>query len=341
MLPTSFKSNPKSLYLLSSDEPLLQREWLDAARKSMQASGIEEIVSHRVETGFDWQALLQDGMSMSLFSDRKCHIIQFNSNKPGQAGAKFIGQICEQPPEDTIFILVMPKLDMATKKSAWIKKVMQGGELCELAPVYSNQLADWISHRGRDKGLMLDMQAAMYLADLTEGNLLASDQELEKLALALEPNTSVNAELIQKNISRSSRYTHYLLVDACLEGKLKRAIKIVQSLKLEGFQPIQIQYALHSALEILIQLKQAQQQHQLNPAMWQKLRVWKSKQALYNKALNRLTLNQLERLLSDCAKLDRINKGQQQPLYLDEEWHTISELVNALSGFTLQRYQTA
>ena len=340
MLPASITSAPKALYLLSSDEPLLLREWLDAARKALQSQGIDEIISHRVEASFDWDALIEEGMSMSLFSERKCHIVQFNSNKPGQVGARFIGQLCDNPPEDTIFILVMPRLDMAVKKSAWVKKLMQAGELCELSPVYTNQLPAWISQRARAKGLSLDHQAAMYLADLTEGNLLATDQELEKLVLALEQNATVSVAQIEQNISRSSRYTHYLLVDACLAGQLKRAIKILHSLKLEGVQPIQIQYAMHSALEVLLQLKQAQQQQQLNAGTWQKLRIWQSKQALYSKALSRFSSKQLERLLSECAKLDRINKGQQQPLYVDDDWHTLSGLVNALSGLNQQRYQT-
>ena len=35
MLPNSLTTSPKPIYLLSSDEPLLIRDWLDAARQSL------------------------------------------------------------------------------------------------------------------------------------------------------------------------------------------------------------------------------------------------------------------------------------------------------------------
>ncbi len=333
MLPASLKAaSPKSIYLLSSDEPLLLREWLDAARQSLRETGFEEIVSHQVESGFDWNGLIVDSQSLSLFSEKKCHLIRFSSNKPGQVGAKFIGQLCELMVEDTVFILIMPKLDMASKNSAWMKKITRVGEFVELKPVYVNELTGWVSQRALSKGISLDHQAAMYLADLTEGNLLATDQELEKLALAFEPGVALNLEQINQSISRSSRYSHYLLVDACLAGKSVRAVKILQGLRQEGVQPIQIQYALQNAIEVLQQLKQAQQNNQLNASTWQSLRIWKSKQRLYSNALSRLSYSQIERFIQSCATLDRINKGQQQPLYVDADWLALKQLVSSLCG---------
>ena len=334
MLPTSLSSSPRSFYLLSSDEPLLLRDWLDAARKALRGQGFEEISSQQVEAGFDWDGLLQDSQSLSLFSEKKCHVLRFNGNKPGQVGAKYIGQLCDAQPEDRVFILVMSKLDQATKNSAWLKRFIKVGELCELRPVYANELTNWVSQRARSKGISLDHQAAMYLADLTEGNLLATDQELEKLTLAFSPNTSLDLEQIDQSISRSARYTHYLLVDACLAGKSVRAMKILQGLQQEGFQPIQIQYALHSALEVLLQLKQAQQNNQLNASLWKTLRIWQAKQALYSRALARLSVAQIERFLQSCATLDRINKGQQQPLYTDDDWQAVKRLVIFFCGIS-------
>lgn len=342
MLPASLNKSPKPIYLLSSDEPLLVRDWLDSARKQLHDSGFEEILSHQVETGIDWNALLEDSVSMSLFSDKKCHIIRFNSNKPGQPGAKFITQICASPQQDVIFILAMPRLDQASKKSAWLKKITAAGECCELKPVYDNQLPGWISQRALSKGISLDHQAVLYLADLTEGNLLATDQELEKLALAFEPGCQLTLQQINQTIARSARYTHFLLVDACLAGQAKRALKILQGLYGEGYRPIQIQYALQNALQLLLQLKQAQLQHRLNESVWQTLGIWKSKQRLYINALSRLSLAQLERYLHSCATLDRINKGQQWPLFTDDDWLAVKWLVNSLSGLNLRiEYQSA
>lgn len=332
MLPASLTSSPKPIYLLSSDEPLLLRDWLDQARLQLHASGFEEILTHAVETGFDWNGILADSQNLSLFSSKKCHIIRFTSNKPGQPGAKFINQICTDVQPDDLFILVMPGLDRAARNSAWLRKIQQSGELVEIKPVYPNQLAGWISQRALSKHIQLDQQAALYLADLTEGNLLATDQELEKLALACEAGSIINLENIKESISRSSRYTHFLLTEACLAGQAKRALKIVHGLQVEGYQPIQVQYALQHSLQTLLQLKHAQRNNRLNDSAWRSANVWKSKQRFYLQALSRFSVDQLERFIQSCATLDRINKGQQQSSYADADWQSLKELVSALVG---------
>ncbi len=331
MLTASFFKDLKPVYVLSSDEPLLLRDWLDEARKQLHELGFEEILSHSVETGFDWSAILEDSQNLSLFSSRKGQIIRFNSNKPGQSGAKFINQICEESTTDTLFILVMPGLDRAARNSAWLKKIKARGEVVELKPIYPNQLVDWISQRALSKQLQMDSQAALFLADLTEGNLLATEQELEKLALASEPGQLIDQGVIKESISRSARYTHFLLVDAFLAGQAKRALKITHGLEMEGFQPIQVQYALQHVLQTLLQLKQAQREHRLNDAAWRAANVWKSKQRLYQQALSRFSIDQLERFLQSCAKLDRINKGQQLA-YAGADWQSLKELISSMMG---------
>jgi DNA polymerase-3 subunit delta len=330
-IPVALSQFTKSIFLLSSEEPLLVRDWLDQARSALQQQGFEEILTHSIVTGFDWDGLLEDSQSMSLFSSRKCHILRFSGNRPGQAGAKFISQICEAPLEDVVFILVMDRLDRAATNSAWHKKIAQQGEVCALKPVYPNELGRWISERAASKGLNLDYQAALYLADLTEGNLLASDQELEKLALSFSDGQAIDLNMIRESIARSSRYTQYLLTDACLAGKAQRAVKILHGLELEGVQPVQIQYALQQMLQTLLQLKLAQQLNRLNDGLWRSLNIWKSKQGLYQQALRRFDNAQIERLLQSCATLDRVNKGQQWR-YPQSDWQVLRQLVEGLLG---------
>jgi DNA polymerase-3 subunit delta len=341
MLPDSTQKTLQAIYLVSSDEPLLLRDWLDQSRKTLLGQGFEEIVSYQVEQGLDWDSLMQDGQSMSLFSQRQCLIVRFNSSKPGQQGARFIQHITRQPGDDLVYILVMPKLDAAVKSSAWLKAIKKVGEVIELKPVYPNQRADWILQRAAAKGVSLDRQAAMVLADLTEGNLLATDQELEKLALTTRPGVMIDYAEINQRIEHSARYTQYLLVDACLEGKIKRAVKILRGLREEGMQPVQFLYSLQQALEALMQLKLAQRDHALSADTWKALRIWPAKQRLYSQALSRLGLPDIERLLVQCAKLDRLNKGQQRDAFDGDDWLALHILVAELAGVRQTEYQQA
>ncbi|HKJ51664.1 MAG TPA: DNA polymerase III subunit delta, partial [Gammaproteobacteria bacterium] len=86
MQASQFAADPKPVSLLASSEPLLLRDWLDEARLALDAAGIEDIQNLQTDTGFDWRELLQESDMLSLFSTRKCRIVNLPTGKPGQEG---------------------------------------------------------------------------------------------------------------------------------------------------------------------------------------------------------------------------------------------------------------
>ena len=332
MLASQIARDSGSVYLLSSSEPLLLRDWLDDARRALRDGGFEDIKNLSAESGFDWDELLQESDMMSLFSERKCRIVSITSGKPGQQGSKVIQALCDDPPADSLFIFVVPGLDSQVKKSSWFKTVKSSAVVVELKPVYENRLAGWIMERAQGKALTIDHQSAQFLAERTEGNLLAADQELEKLSLRFSGQEAVDFATIESSVGESARYSHFVLVDACLAGKAKRALKILGSLQAEGFATTQLRWAIQAALQQLDRLQQARQSGGLNDRLWQQLRIWGQKQGLYQSALARLSVADIERLLSSCATLDRLGKGQQQGEFPNQEWIEIKSLIIDFSG---------
>ena len=165
----SLDQNLTSLYLLSGDEPLLLRDWLDSARGLLKQSGFEDIQSHSTDTSFDWNDLLYEIDAPSLFADKKCHIVRIPNGKPGQQGSNVIQALCDDLQEDTVFIFVVPKMDRSSKKSSWFKRLQQVAEIVELQPVYNDRLVDWIMQRASQKSLSIDLASATFLAERTEG----------------------------------------------------------------------------------------------------------------------------------------------------------------------------
>jgi DNA polymerase-3 subunit delta len=328
----SLDQNPASLYLLSGDEPLLLRDWLDSARDSLKQSGFEDIQSYTTDISFDWDELLQERAALSLFAEKKCRVIRIPNGKPGQQGSKIIQALCDDPQDDTIFIFVIPKLDRASKNSSWFKRLQQAGEIVELKPVYSNQLVDWIVQRAGQKSLSIDTASAAFLAERTEGNLLAADQELEKLSIRFSEKRELSFEVIEESVAQSSRYNNYVLVDACLAGNPERAMKVLNSLIAEGYVTAQLLWALQSALQQLTSLKQSQVNGRISQRLWQELRIWSSKQRLFETALSRLSLDQIERLIQSCATLDRIGKGQQDAEFPHTDWLQMKSMVCEFCG---------
>jgi DNA polymerase-3 subunit delta len=324
--------NLKPVYLLVSAEPLLLRDWLDEARNALREAGFEDIRTQQSDSGFDWRELLDESGMMSLFSAKKCRIVELPSGKPGQQGSKVMQRLCENVDTDNLFIFVVPALDRQARNSSWCKAIAGVGEVIELKPIYDNQLVDWLLQRARGKGLNIDIQSAQFLAERTEGNLLAADQELEKLSIRFSGQDAVDFATLEDSVAQSARYSHFLLVDACLAGKTRRALKILKSLKAEGYATAQLRWALQGSLQQLDQLKQAERSGSLGERSWQQLRIWRNKQRLYQSAMSRLGVAQVERLLQSCATLDRLGKGQQDSEFPEQDWLEIKSLVTAFSG---------
>ncbi len=328
------------VYLLASSEPLLVRDWLDDARAALREAGIDDILNLQAEAGFDWNDLLEDSDTLSLFASSKCRIVTLPTGKPGIAGGKAIETLCAQIGPGDVFIFVTPALDRASRKAAWLRAIENRGRIVELKPVYDNQLADWILERARAKGLGLDGQAAQFLAERTEGNLLAADQELEKLSIRFAASPQIDLPMIEDSIAQSARYSHFLLVDACLAGQTGRALNILRSLSAEGYATPQLRWALQAALEQLDELGAAERAGGIDERTWQRLRVWRNKQRLYRAALGRLPAATIERLLQSCAKLDRLGKGQEDSDFPEPDWHEIRSLVTRFSGDSTNRYES-
>ena len=335
MQSISIDQDPAAFYLLASDEPLLLRDWLDQARLALRQAGIDEIQVEVAEASYHWEALLEESSAMSLFADKRCRIININNGKPGQKGSRVIQVLCEQQPEDVIFIFVIPGLSRQIRSTSWFKALQQAGKIVELKAIDSSQLVSWILNRAGEKQLSIDQQSAAFLAERTEGNLLATDQELEKLSIQYADQSKVSFEAIEQSVAQSARYSQFELVDACLAGNSKRALKILGSLQGEGYVTPQLRWPLQSTLEKLVRLKQAQSKDRLGKGLWQELSIWSSKQRLFEIALKRLGLDQIERLIQSCATLDRISKGQQGDDFPGRDWLQARALVCEFSGLVL------
>src|SRR5690606_16765967 len=125
----------RPLYVLHGDEPLLQQEALDAIRAAARARGYTERSSFTVAGAhFDWSAVLAAGGSLSLFADRQIVEIRIPTGKPGKDGSAALQQLAEGAAgnDSTLTLVLLPRLDFATKKSAWFAALDGAGVMIEL-----------------------------------------------------------------------------------------------------------------------------------------------------------------------------------------------------------------
>ena len=100
----------------------------------------------------------------------------------------------------------------------------------------------------------LDPGAAELLAERVEGNLLAAQQEIEKLAL-LMPAGRVSIEAMQAAVANSARYDVFQLGEAALDGDAPRSLRILEGLRAEGVEPPLVLWAICRELRALADMR--------------------------------------------------------------------------------------
>jgi len=326
------------IYLIQGDEPLQHMECADAIRHAAKQAGYLSREVYYAEKGFDWSELLVATQSMSLFSNLRLIELRLGNGKIGDNGAKAMQQLLQEPIDDTILLILADKPEKGVSGSKWYKTLCEQALLVQVWPLAINQLPAWLQQRAATLGLQLDQEAALLLAQRSEGNLLAASQELEKIhLLSLSPPSTADdsagkrrlgVDEVWRLVADNARFDIFALADAALAGQAKRAKRILHTLRAEATEPVMILWALSREIRTLL-LMMAKLGHGM--AMNQVLQqsgVWAQRKTLMANALKRLSQQQLEQLLVDCHHTDRVIKGMRG----GQLWEDLLHLVMGLSG---------
>lgn len=319
------------IYLISGDEPLQMNETADAVRSAARAQGFSGRDILDAGSRFDWNELTAEANSLSLFAEKRIIDLRIPSGKPGREGGKALTEYAARPPEDTLLLITLPKLDKSQVSSKWLKSLESRGVFVQIWPIEGSRLYPWIEQRMRQVGLTPGPEVVTMLGERIEGNLLAAAQEIDKLLL-LHGSGVITLEHLQESVADSARYDVYGLVDAALEGSLGRVVRMLNGLKAEGTPAPVVLWALTREIRMLCslaqQVGQGRSPHQVVAAARE---VWDKRKPLVSKGLQRLTLGQWRHLLQLCGLADRAIKGQDK----QDEWLLLQRICSGMAGAPL------
>jgi len=313
-------------YLVSSDEHLLVNEALDQIRGAAREQGFTLRESQVAMAGFNWSQLAAIGANLSLFADRRIVELRLPTGKPGRDGSAAICEFVEQLGPELMLIVITPKLDKSNSNSKWVKTLSAKGVFLPIWPVGLRELPGWIGDRMRRAGLRPDSDAINMIADRVEGNLLAADQEVQKLRLILGEG-AVTGEDVSNAVASSRRFDVYKLVDAAVAGDAKRAMKILNGLRGEGLEPVILMWALTRELRVLARLADSARRNIDLGAAMNKERIWNNRQAMVRACIGRHQHTDLYRFLKATGRADAAAKGQAA----GDPWQLGADIVLGLS----------
>ena len=146
--------------------------------------------------------------------------------------------LAEMPPETVLVAIARGK---ALKQLS--KAIEQaGGEVREYAAPKPWELPKWILERGRELGLQVDQEAAKELVGLVGTSQQRLSRELEKIALAIHPNTNVMPANVDELAARDTAPQAYDLADALVAGDLQATLALAEQLESHGERPGRLVY---------------------------------------------------------------------------------------------------
>lgn len=306
-------------WLISGSDDFLAVESTDMIRQCARKMGYLDRQVLDMGARADWSALTMAAADIGIFDDKKILEVRVQNGKPGTQGAKVITSFLERPTEGVVTLFTMPAPEWAAQKAVWWKTLQQKSTVVDCNTVERSQLPAWLKARLARHGQTASPATLEFFADLTEGNLFAAAQEVEKLSL-LYPEGELTEEAIRESVSNSSRFDFDTLFESIHSGNAERAARIIDGLEAQSealpFLLSMLTMDIRSMLKLRTGFDQGMSRVQgvfSTPSM--------------ARAARRLSVKKLANALVVCSWIDRLAKGLPVENRDSDPWLELKSLV--------------
>jgi len=326
-LQNSLSNQLASTYFAFGAEILLVEQSLSMIKGIARENGFKERFRFDIDGNFSWDSIISLISSPSLFAEKRIIECRLTTGKIGVKGSKALTEILETLPDDILLIISSGKLEMAQQKSKWFKTLDKKGIIIQHWEVQSNQLVGWITRNMSQLGLDSNIEVANAIAYCTEGNLLASMQEIQKLKIAY-PDGKINLREYLNQIDQQSQYSVFGMIDSALQGDTDKVNKVFNSLIDDSTPPVILVSSLYREIKNLVNMSIELKTNQTIESILNNHRVWQKRKPLISNALKKHSYQKLQKLLLRLGRIDRSLKGMDNLDVYDE----LQNVVIALSG---------
>jgi DNA polymerase III subunit delta len=244
-LPAQLAERLLPAYLVCGDEPLRVGEATDLIRARARAAGFSEREVFFIERASSiWEEVQRSAQSLSLFASRRMVEVRLPTGKAGVSGGQALQRLITAAGDDLLLLIVSGKLERETQGAAWVRVLQERGAWLPIWPIERARLPQWLRQRARNAQLTLGEDAAAMLAERCEGNLLAAQQEIDKLSLLLPRGAAVSAADVAASSADSARFDVFQLGEAVRHADAARSLRILAGLQSEGTEPVLVLWAL-------------------------------------------------------------------------------------------------
>ena len=161
--------------------------------------------------------------------------------------------------EHNLLLIVLPKQDSSSLKTAFFQTVEANGVVVALTATYPQDRQRILGIEAEKLGIQLNNDAWQWLMQHHEHNLLAAKNSLMRVADTFPDLKQIQTEQLYACLQDQSRYSTYDLNDALLTGNLAQAMKIFQYLMASREAMSLILWSISKEMRLLMQLSEQPQ----------------------------------------------------------------------------------
>jgi len=198
----------------------------------------ERSVFHVEKKGFDWNEVLSDTQSMSLFSDKRVLDIRIDKAFIDKKASEFFRSYAAQENDDLLLLVRTEYLAKRDKSAKWYQALSPIGLCVHSYLIQDKEMPRWLAARAKRDGLELSRDAVAYLAERLEGNVLAAAQEVSRLKLLGKPTIELGD--VQASVSSANHYRMWDLLDEAFAGRAQKVRRMCKTMEAEGESPLAV-----------------------------------------------------------------------------------------------------
>ena len=252
---------PAQAYLVYGGEELLVDECRLDIRRSAKH---DELVVLQAPRKVDFPGMLKENITnQSLFSESRHVEVLLGTDADAKAGEALLGVADKMRNSPDRLVVCMHGVDGRTQKTKWF------GELCgafvtvAVPTIGKDALPKWVSARLAKSGRKLTPDAMDFFVEMTEGNLLAASQEIQKICL-LFPEGTIGEEDLGEELVKLSRHNTFALQGAIESGSFEQASRMLDNLRVEGAPEPLVLWILADEVRALISVAEGRK----HPGVW-------------------------------------------------------------------------
>ena len=218
------------VYFLQGEEPYfidLIADYIEKYTLSESEKGFNQVVLYGKDV--EISTILLQAKRYPMMSERSVVIVkeaQTIVDIERDTGIKQLEAYLQHPLPSTILVFCYKHKVLDGRKSL-AKTMTKHAVLLTTKKLYENQVPTWINGYIKSKNLQIAPKATMLLSEYIGSDISRLANEIDKLALNLKPNQTIDEQMVQENVGISKDYNIFELQSALVEGNVLKANRII------------------------------------------------------------------------------------------------------------------